>query len=108
MSLGQLCDTGCEAHLDAKALVVSNPDTTPLYRGERNRATGLWDVDWRNPLPPSAFTSATNEVSAPQASPHSMLFNTVALRLWHFPSRPTLRGWGSTTQRWDHPPWRLF
>jgi hypothetical protein len=71
MSLGQLCDAGCEAHLDAKALMVSNPDTTPLYRGERNRATGLWDVDWRNPLPALTSTSATNEVSAPQASPPS-------------------------------------
>jgi hypothetical protein len=69
MSLGKLYDAGCEAHLDAKAIVVSNPDTTPLYRGERNRATGLWDVDWRNPLPPSTSTSATNEAPAPQASP---------------------------------------
>jgi hypothetical protein len=69
MSLGQLCDAGCEAHLDAKALVVFNPDTTPLYRGERNHATGLWDVDWRNPLTASTSTSAANEASAPQASP---------------------------------------
>jgi hypothetical protein len=41
MSLGQLCDAGCTAHLSAQELVVSNPDTTALYQGLRNRTTGL-------------------------------------------------------------------
>jgi hypothetical protein len=67
MSLGQLCDAGCTAHLSAEELVVSNPDTTPLYRGQRNRATGLWDVDWRQPLPVQPAT-ALADYSANTAS----------------------------------------
>jgi hypothetical protein len=38
---------------------VSDPDTTPLYRGQRNRATGLWNVDWRQPLPVQPTTTLT-------------------------------------------------
>jgi hypothetical protein len=57
MSLGQLCDAGCTAHLSALELVASNPDTTPLYLGQRNRATGLWDIDWRQPLPVQPTTA---------------------------------------------------
>jgi hypothetical protein len=57
MSLGQLFDAGCTAHLSAQELVVSNPDTTPLYRGQRNRAPGLWDIEWRQPFPLQSTTA---------------------------------------------------
>ena len=43
LSLGQLCDDGCEIHLDSKKLVAFK-DNKIILNGERNTQDGLWDV----------------------------------------------------------------
>ena len=43
LSLGQLCDDGCEIHLDSKNLIAVKNDKVVL-NGKRNLQDGLWDV----------------------------------------------------------------
>ena len=44
ISIGQLCDDGCTAILNDKALTIYK-NGHPVLRGMRNLVDGLWDID---------------------------------------------------------------
>ena len=44
ISIGQLCDNGCTAILNNKALTIYK-NGHPVLRGIRNLVDGLWDID---------------------------------------------------------------
>jgi hypothetical protein len=59
VSIGKLCDEGCEATFDKNKVVVSKDDTTVLT-GTRDTRTGLWRFPMRtlrHPTPPAVPTN---------------------------------------------------
>jgi hypothetical protein len=55
LSIGKLCDAGCEATFDDQQVVITKNNTS-LLRGQRDHSTGLWRI----PL--------TNNTESPNAS----------------------------------------
>jgi hypothetical protein len=51
LSLGQLCDDGCDVHL-SKTKLTASKDNTIILEGYRNHSDGLWDVPIPQPKLP--------------------------------------------------------
>ena len=51
ISIGQLCDSGCQVTFDANSVTVSH-NTQIVLSGQRDTATGLWHLNLADPLPP--------------------------------------------------------
>jgi hypothetical protein len=47
VSIGKLCDAGCEAKFDDQEVVITK-NNIDLLRGQRNRFTGLWHIPLTN------------------------------------------------------------
>ena len=48
LSIGQLCDHGCEAHFDKHQVVITHQQQ-PLLQGTRNPTTKLWEINIQPP-----------------------------------------------------------
>ena len=59
LSIGQLCDHGCQATFTADAVSITRHNDEVL-RGNRNLHTGLWDIDLPPTIPPSHSPSAVH------------------------------------------------
>ena len=47
LSIGKLCNAGCEAKFDDQEVVITKNNTS-LLRGQRDRCTGLWRIPLTN------------------------------------------------------------
>ena len=79
ISLGQLCDSGCDVTLNATSVDVTHDGTT-IFHGKRNPATKLWELDAPQTEPPTATESSNAAIGAPSpanlvALAHAALFS---------------------------------
>jgi hypothetical protein len=55
VSIGQLCDVGCQAHFSKNDLIINNANQQVVLKGNRNSNNGLWNINLSNQKPqPSA------------------------------------------------------
>ena len=63
LSLGQLCDDGCEIHLSKTELTASKNNNI-ILKGYRNPSDGLWDVPIPQQIPLQAHPTTNHEQQA--------------------------------------------
>ena len=75
LSIGQLCDHGCEAHFTATTVTVTYKDSI-ILQGQRNPSTnGLWIIDIQTPQQALAAVNFSASPAELVAFAHAALFS---------------------------------
>ena len=70
ISIGLLCDYGCEAHFNASHVTITDPHGNTVLTGTRSPSTRLWNVNLPSSLPgPTPHQSIP--CSIPSPTPHT-------------------------------------
>jgi len=92
ISIGQLCDAGCDVAFTANTVTISHNNNIVL-QGQRTPATKLWELDVQHPSPTFHANTALGSATAADlvAFAHAALFSPAlstleeALRRGHVP-----------------------
>jgi len=106
LSIGQLCDAGCDVAFNASTVTISHNNTIVL-QGHRTPTTKLWELDVTQPLTLHANATLGSTTAAELvAFSHAMLFSlalsTLEEALWHG-HVPEFAGL-TLQSLWKHPP----